>query len=1124
MVSIIPKTILNELRGIEVKDILKIDIKKETRIMSKKIFISLVLVLSMLVTLSESIYGAPLPTSSFDMSAYALTFTDDPYHDEGIRVGRTQPGSTSYDYYPVNQIFTITGISTTNNIIIDGITVNIIIDDLDIQLLGESEFAPISLINGAIVNLTLVGDSTLGTVHNDYPALQVETGETINIDGLGSLTANTNGFLSAGIGGANGSNGGTINILGGTITASSRQAASIGGGVNGAGGLINISGGTVAASATGNGAAIGGGSQGAGGIINISGGTVTASGDFGAGIGGGYGGSAGITNISGGEVTAYSINGTGIGSGRDYLGATSTLTIYSPAVVKAGSSITGTTLNDNFVGDVKFLMGTFETERVEATNVSVYKKSTNELINSLVMGNYGRCVAFTVPANDTYIIKSDNVVQMHSVTPSGDFIIAEDIFTEFTGLRYVAQQLTPSFSTVSGEVISGTAITISSTNADAIYYTIDGSAPTVSSIKQAVIPLVIDAAMTVKAMAVKAGKANSEITTESYTLPITVDMTNIELSETATGYIFSGDTYLYEAVMVENLVENITITPTGTGTITVDGIEVISGGDSGIIDLIPGVEKTIIVIATEIDKSPKTYTIKLTRELEAQATPSFSSVSGAITAGTTVTISSIGADAIYYTTDGSEPTEASYNQVTTPLVIDVEMTVKAIALKAGIPNSSVTTASYTIGVTPVSGSGRTHSKPRTTTNGNDVGRLVDTTQSGETTTTIILDEEKIEQKLMDQGDNPVISISASTGTDIVKGELNGQMVKNMENNQVVIEIKTDTATYSLPAEEINIDAISNQLDTKVVLSDIKVVIEISSATENQLQIVANTAKDGEFTVVGAPIEFNINCSYGDKTVVVNKFDAYIERSIAIPEGVDPEKITTGIIINLDGTIRHVPTKIIIIDGIYYAKINSLTNSTYLVIWNPIEFIDVESHWAKESINNMGSRMVVSGAGDGMFEPERAITRAEFTTSLVRSLGLDIGLSNSRFEDVESTDWYSDYIETAYEYGLILGINETEFRPMDSITREQVMIMISRALEITDLNVEITADAMASLLNYSDIDDMGQSSEEANESMAICIKAGIVLGRGCNLLAPSSEITRAEAIVIIERLLQKSNLI
>lgn len=259
-----------------------------------------------------------------------------------------------------------------------------------------------------------------------------------------------------------------------------------------------------------------------------------------------------------------------------------------------------------------------------------------------------------------------------------------------------------------------------------------------------------------------------------------------------------------------------------------------------------------------------------------------------------------------------------------------------------------------------------------------------------------------------------------------------------------------------------------------------------------------------------------------QTVAVSVFNVYVERTIAIPEGVDPTKITTGIVVDADGTTRHVPTKVTVVNGKYYAVINSLTNSTYAVIWHPIEFADVTKHWAKDAINDMGSRMVVNGVGSDAYEPDRDITRAEFAAIVVRALGLAPGTGDSSFGDVAASDWYSGYIKTASAYGIVNGYNATTFGPNDKITREQAMAMIARAMKITGLDATLTDSEMVTLLaSYTDSAD---ASDYAKSSIAACLKTGVVNGRNSSTVAPKANITRAEVAVIVQRLLQNSNLI
>jgi len=54
-----------------------------------------------------------------------------------------------------------------------------------------------------------------------------------------------------------------------------------------------------------------------------------------------------------------------------------------------------------------------------------------------------------------------------------------------------------------------------------------------------------------------------------------------------------------------------------------------------------------------------------------------------------------------------------------------------------------------------------------------------------------------------------------------------------------------------------------------------------------------------------PVEFEVTCTSGIKTVEVSKFNGYVELAVAIPDGADPSKITTGTVLNADSTFCHV---------------------------------------------------------------------------------------------------------------------------------------------------------------------------------------------------------------------------
>jgi len=404
----------------------------------------------------------------------------------------------------------------------------------------------------------------------------------------------------------------------------------------------------------------------------------------------------------------------------------------------------------------------------------------------------------------------------------------------------------------------------------------------------------------------------------------------------------------------------------------------------------------------------------------------------------------------------------------------------------------------------------------------NAGTLSMQTVNGQEVATVMIDSEKLEERLASEASGAVITIPISAESDVVIVALDGEMLWNMEQKEATIEMATDHGSYRLPAEQLNIRALSEQFGQDVALEDIQIQIEISTLSEGMIQVVEHTEATGEFTIMAPPLNFKVTTNYGDATVEVTKFNAYVERTIAVPADVDPNKITTGIIVDEDGTVHHVPTQVVNVDGKYYAKINSLSNSTYALIWHPREFTDVQNHWAKQAVNDMGSRMVVSGTSDSLFNPNEAITRAEFTAIVVRGLGLQSGNEANVFSDVLATKWYYDAIQAAHEYGLISGFADGTFRPNDQITREQATLMISKAMKITNLQNKLERLSSDDLLQP--FKDASNVSSWAKSGVLDTIRANIITGRGNGQLAPKAQVTRAEAAMIIRQLLRESGLI
>lgn len=109
------------------------------------------------------------------------------------------------------------------------------------------------------------------------------------------------------------------------------------------------------------------------------------------------------------------------------------------------------------------------------------------------------------------------------------------------------------------------------------------------------------------------------------------------------------------------------------------------------------------------------------------------------------------------------------------------------------------------------------------------------------------------------------------------------------------------------------------------------------------------------------------------------------------------------------------------------------------------FDDVsEDAWYAKAVNTLASLGVVSGVGDNKFEPNRSITRAEFTTMAMKfAVGGEEG--ENIFSDVDEDDWFYKAVVDSIQYGWIHGYPDGTFRPNNSITRAEVTAIVNNML-------------------------------------------------------------------------------
>lgn len=141
------------------------------------------------------------------------------------------------------------------------------------------------------------------------------------------------------------------------------------------------------------------------------------------------------------------------------------------------------------------------------------------------------------------------------------------------------------------------------------------------------------------------------------------------------------------------------------------------------------------------------------------------------------------------------------------------------------------------------------------------------------------------------------------------------------------------------------------------------------------------------------------------------------------------------------------------EGVYYIKMTAAApfdKQFYTVRVNAdemvAEFRDIAGHWAESVIVQLKNKGIIGGNGSYRFEPNRRITRAEAVSMLVRAFNPGRG-GSAVFNDVPAKHWAHGAITRAVEAGWAAGYPEGKFGPDRSITREEMSVMLSRALQL-----------------------------------------------------------------------------
>lgn len=186
----------------------------------------------------------------------------------------------------------------------------------------------------------------------------------------------------------------------------------------------------------------------------------------------------------------------------------------------------------------------------------------------------------------------------------------------------------------------------------------------------------------------------------------------------------------------------------------------------------------------------------------------------------------------------------------------------------------------------------------------------------------------------------------------------------------------------------------------------------------------------------------------------------------------------------------------------------------------VKYEDVaNNHWAYEAINTLSTRGIVKGDAKGQFNPQVSLTRADAIVLLLRCIGYTDEQvvtegSTLSFKDVKASAYYAPYLEVAKTLGLVNGRGNGNFAPNESISRQDMMVLIAALLE----QKELGSKEQLNLGVLEQFSDGMKVAPYAKEAVVSLLQNELVVGTTKGI-EPDKTMTRAECAVLIDRLLK-----
>lgn len=299
-------------------------------------------------------------------------------------------------------------------------------------------------------------------------------------------------------------------------------------------------------------------------------------------------------------------------------------------------------------------------------------------------------------------------------------------------------------------------------------------------------------------------------------------------------------------------------------------------------------------------------------------------------------------------------------------------------------------------------------------------------------------------------------------------------------------------------------------------------LEIDSSSNSAQGKLSSESSAKAFTVAVPLSKLSAFVVSSDGTKKAINHTAFASKRFMVKTLPSSGAYSTVVRVENSGAIVPVPSNASTGNGVLYLTAKTLSDGNYAAITSSHSFKNTPS-WVIEPANILGSKLILTNANGSDLLADQAISRAETVTLLSRALGILSDTSGaSPFFDIITSDSYFGAVMSSVSHKLISGYPDSTFKPTNTLTRTEAMVIIARAMRFLNGNssaASLSADEAKSVL--SKFADANTVDSWAASDIAECVKAGVVNGDNKGNLNPKSNVTRAQFIQLIYNVLKAS---